>query len=97
MTRKSRPAAPGAQADDTIEAMIRVDHAGEYATKIKPALPKMHMSRLRIPIFPPLCASYGVTCPIQPISVRTTQRPSGERLISLMKPRSLSVWDSTTS
>ncbi|HEV2649680.1 MAG TPA: demethoxyubiquinone hydroxylase family protein [Rhizomicrobium sp.] len=30
MTRNSRPAAPGAQAGDTIEAMIRVDHAGEY-------------------------------------------------------------------
>lgn len=30
MTRKSRPAAPGVQSGDAIEAMIRVDHAGEY-------------------------------------------------------------------
>src|ERR1700742_3980646 len=30
MTRKSRPAAPGAKPADAIEAMIRVDHAGEY-------------------------------------------------------------------
>ncbi|HVZ92697.1 MAG TPA: demethoxyubiquinone hydroxylase family protein [Rhizomicrobium sp.] len=29
MTRKSRPAAPGAAADD-VHSMIRVDHAGEY-------------------------------------------------------------------
>jgi ubiquinone biosynthesis monooxygenase Coq7 len=30
MSRKSRPAFPGTQTPDNIEAMIRVDHAGEY-------------------------------------------------------------------
>ncbi len=30
MTRKARPAPPGTQSRDDIEAMIRVDHAGEY-------------------------------------------------------------------
>ena len=30
MTRKSRPAQPGIAASDDVEAMIRVDHAGEY-------------------------------------------------------------------
>jgi ubiquinone biosynthesis monooxygenase Coq7 len=30
MSRKPRPATPGIQGSDEIEAMIRVDHAGEY-------------------------------------------------------------------
>ncbi|MEJ0044659.1 MAG: demethoxyubiquinone hydroxylase family protein [Rhizomicrobium sp.] len=30
MTRKARPASPGTRTADEIEAMIRVDHAGEY-------------------------------------------------------------------
>jgi ubiquinone biosynthesis monooxygenase Coq7 len=30
MTRKARPATPGTKTADDIEAMIRVDHAGEY-------------------------------------------------------------------